>query len=245
MAKRELEEINAGSMADIAFLLLIFFLVTTTMEVDAGIGRLLPLKLPPTNEPPPEFHERDILEINANSDDNLFVEGEWLLGDEEAQLEQLEKITRDFYTANIKGDVNPNMPTYSKITIPLCQQKIAKLQEQIDADTEGANKMLPGELEKWQTKLKLCQDLPTGQYDEIYKMSMIRLSNQSGTSYGLYIEIQNILKRVVNELRVEQCDKIWGREYFTLDENEFEDQEIIKKLRILVPERIVEAKINK
>ena len=42
MAKRELQEINAGSMADIAFLLLIFFLVATTMDIDTGLTRLLP-----------------------------------------------------------------------------------------------------------------------------------------------------------------------------------------------------------
>ena len=64
MSKRSLPEINAGSMADIAFLLLIFFLVTTTMDVDSGILRKIPEKQP---EPSAiDIHKKNILEVNIN-----------------------------------------------------------------------------------------------------------------------------------------------------------------------------------
>jgi len=70
-------EVNSGSMADIAFLLLIFFLVTTTMATDKGIAMLLPPK-PDPNQPPPEVKENDrnIFKIQANSKDMLLVEDE-------------------------------------------------------------------------------------------------------------------------------------------------------------------------
>ena len=52
MAKRELEEINASSMADIAFLLLVFFLVTTTFSKEKTVTERLPQKAPIDIEPP-------------------------------------------------------------------------------------------------------------------------------------------------------------------------------------------------
>jgi len=73
---RPLQEINAGSMADIAFLLLIFFLVTTTMDVDSGITRRLPPPEQPNQEKPPPIKERNVYIVQINSYDQLAVEGE-------------------------------------------------------------------------------------------------------------------------------------------------------------------------
>lgn len=74
MARRENPEINAGSMADIAFLLLIFFLVTTTMNVDSGISKKLSEK-PPADYVPPVIKEKNIFEVNINRNNELMVEG--------------------------------------------------------------------------------------------------------------------------------------------------------------------------
>jgi biopolymer transport protein ExbD len=76
MAKERLSnEINAGSMADIAFLLLIFFLVTTTIDVDKGVL----VKLPPWSEEPPEtltLNKRNVFSVLVNADNALLVRGE-------------------------------------------------------------------------------------------------------------------------------------------------------------------------
>ncbi|MGX1928701.1 ExbD/TolR family protein [Flagellimonas sp. 2504JD4-2] len=69
----EIPEVNAGSMADIAFLLLIFFLVTTTIQTDVGIDRKLP---PEETTPPPKIPERNIFRVTLNKNDKLMVESE-------------------------------------------------------------------------------------------------------------------------------------------------------------------------
>ncbi|OAD91768.1 biopolymer transporter ExbD [Aequorivita soesokkakensis] len=72
MARRATPEVNAGSMADIAFLLLIFFLVTTTIEKDKGIARQLPPKEDVVD--PPKIKEKNLFIVNVNRSDQLLVE---------------------------------------------------------------------------------------------------------------------------------------------------------------------------
>lgn len=68
-------EVNAGSMADIAFLLLIFFLVTTTIETDAGLDRMLP-PIEPPDDTEVIIREKNIFTVNINKSGELLVEGE-------------------------------------------------------------------------------------------------------------------------------------------------------------------------
>lgn len=75
MARRDTPEINAGSMADIAFLLLIFFLVTTTMDIDTGISRKLPEKQP-DNVEPPVLKMKNVFEVYVNRNNEILVEGD-------------------------------------------------------------------------------------------------------------------------------------------------------------------------
>lgn len=75
MASKKIPEINAASMADIAFLLLIFFLVTTTIESDSGISRRLP-PLEPPNQDEDIIREKNIFLVLINKDDRLLVEDE-------------------------------------------------------------------------------------------------------------------------------------------------------------------------
>lgn len=90
--KRAIPEINAGSMADIAFLLLIFFLVTTTMDVDKGITR----KLPPIedNSNPPPINERNIFTIVINASNQILVEDEYM------EIDGLRKAALEFLDNN-------------------------------------------------------------------------------------------------------------------------------------------------
>ncbi len=78
MAKRATPEVNAGSMADIAFLLLIFFLMTTTMDTDTGLPRMLPPMVPAEVDEAPPINKRNVFVVLINANNQLLVQGQYL-----------------------------------------------------------------------------------------------------------------------------------------------------------------------
>ena len=108
--KRKVPGINASSTADIAFMLLIFFLITTSMDTDRCLARRLPP--PPENEKQKDdiiVKERNVLQIRLNKDDQLMIGGEW------SDIKQLREKAKEFI-ANPKDD--PNMPEKHAKTLP-------------------------------------------------------------------------------------------------------------------------------
>ena len=98
---RPVDEINAGSMADIAFLMLIFFLVTTTMDVDAGLQRRLPPMPTDEKQETAEINRRNILVVLINPQDRISAAGQPI------ELSMLNEKIKEFI---LNPNDDPNLP---------------------------------------------------------------------------------------------------------------------------------------
>jgi len=246
MAKREIPEINAGSMADIAFLLLIFFLVTTTMDKDKGIIRNMPQKLE-NNTENIVVKQKNILNVMANNADLLLVRNEYV------DVEDLYDLTREFYEMN-KGGVerNGNFPAYVFYDLNTVKEQIKKYKEKIAENPD--NKGAENDLNKWKDREEIIMNVPKirakGGYFEISKYATISLSNQTKTSYGLYFQVQDQLQRAINDMRDELAIEFFDGTVYTEviakseDAKTEEDLLLIKTIKKLIPQRIAEAKIK-
>ena len=188
--KRDIPGINASSTADMAFILLIFFLVTTSMDTDRGLARRLP--------PPPDpnvqqdniiVKERNVLQVRVNKDNQLMVGSEYL------EISQLRAKAKEFI-ANENND--ENLPEKHIVNIPLLG---------------GA-----------------CQ---------VTEKHVISVTNDVGTSYQAYIDVQNELVAAYNELRNELAQSKFGKTYAECNEDEQ------KAIREYYPQKISEAEPKK
>ncbi|MEG2758486.1 MAG: biopolymer transporter ExbD, partial [Rikenellaceae bacterium] len=108
MAKRSAPEINAGSMADIAFLLLIFYLVTTTMNVDSGIMRSLPPMADKSQKQEDvKMKKRNLLFVSINSQDKILLNLTDQVG-----IENLTERVKEFI---LNPNNDPEMPEKNEV----------------------------------------------------------------------------------------------------------------------------------
>lgn len=181
--KRAIPEINAGSMADIAFLLLIFFLVTTTMDADKGINR----KLPPWDPERPEdeniIKEKNIFTVLINSNNQLLVEDDYL------EISELRKSAKAFLINNGDG------------SCAYCQ---GGMRDPNSSDNPGK--------------------------------AVVSLQNDRGTSYDMYIRVQNELVAAYEDLRNEYSMKKFGKPYLELT-----DEALIDEVKAAFEQKISEA----
>lgn len=228
-AKQGPGEINAGSMADIAFLLLIFFLVTTTMDTDAGILRLLP---PVVDEPViSDVNKRNVYEVLVNDADMLLVEGQMM------DIKDLRAGAKEFMTNPTN---NPDLPEKHKVTAAECTQKIAEFKAGVaSASNEADKQAFQDLLDKWEDRLNAVKLL--GDYMELPNSALISLQTGSKTSYNMYVQVQNELEGGIKELRDELCKEKFGRKFSELDEKNDDDKVLIKAIRMVYPQRVSEA----
>lgn len=113
--RREDPEMGGAGMADIAFLLLIFFLLVTTIDIDTGIGLQLP-PAPEEEQEPPPIKERNLLNILVNA------QGMVLMDDEPTDISQVKQEIKDFVTNNGEDPNLSESPDKAIVSIKTARQ---------------------------------------------------------------------------------------------------------------------------
>ena len=170
MPKRKMPGLNTASMADISFLLLSFFFLTSQMNsADQGIQRKLPPPLKGNEEPPP-VNKRNVLKIRVNMYDQLLVNDELM-----ADVRDLKAYTKEFIA---NPTHNPQMSL---------------------------------------TERRYIEEL--GQ-EAVVSRGIVSLQSDRGTSYKMYIAVQNQLAAAFNELRNEYARQNFGKNVDNLTEKQ-------------------------
>ena len=166
MSKRKTPGLNTGAMSDISFLLLTFFLLTSSINTEQGIPRKLP---PPKTEDAEDkkvdINKRNVLNVVVNFRDEILVNGDQIL------VNELKAKAKEFF-ANPSND--PSLP------------------EKVSKPIDGIG------------------DFPVSK-------GVVSLTNDQGTSYNMYVQVQNELQRAVNELRDETALQYFGKKFDGLD----------------------------
>lgn len=190
--KRKVPGINASSTADISFILLIFFLVVTSMNSNFGLHVMLPNPPEEQNQDDPEIHERNLMKVYVNMDNEIMVtagklrDGEKPLMLKVDELGQLRELAKEFITANTGGGaLNDNYP---------------EAKEKMDTITYIN-----------EAGVELFYPAP---YSNIVRNNkhVITLQTDRSTKYEVYFKVQEELYGAYNDLRNEFAKEVYGVE---------------------------------
>ncbi len=189
--KKKVPQVNSSSSADIAFLLLIFFLITTSMDTDKGLSRRLPAPIPPNQEETEQdVKMRNVLQVLVNTNNQLLVGGDIL------EVGELRNKAKEFI-AN-KEDL-PNLPERVPTEIPffgsypVTKYHVISLQNdrstEYQAYVEVQNELIAAynELREELAKAKFgksFEELPDEQKKAIQMVYPQRISEAEPKTYG-------------------------------------------------------------
>ncbi len=190
-SKRKVPGINASSTADISFILLIFFLVVTSMNSNFGLPVMLPN--PPEEkdlQDPPELNERNIMKVFVNMNNEIMVTP-GSAGPEQFSvdnLDELRELAKVFITANTPdGTINEHYPQPKKEPY-----KVEYTNE------DGVVVTYPSEV--------------------ILNQHVITLQTDRATKYEVYFKVQEALYGAYNDLRRDFALEVYGDRELTADE---------------------------
>jgi len=217
-------EINAGSMADIAFLLLIFFLVTTTMDQDTAYLRQIPRKVETTQQQT-QVEEKNIYKIAINSRQVIQARDSIIKPEE---IGTLSSRIKHFYLVNRDRKTNRNIdyPYYAFGSVELYQNNLEtqinrlealENQEVIDENTQRRIEQAYDAIAQWRKKLEMAEIYTKNsgkrEMPEIAFEAHIRLESFLDTDYSAYIAVQSEIEKAITELRDEEAMMLFGDTY--------------------------------
>lgn len=223
-------------MADIAFLLLVFFLVTTTFSNENIQDERLPRK---TEDPGLKLKEWNILQVLANKNDDILVEEE-----EVETSEEIAEMVIKFYKHPSNED-NVKWPEVKTVTTQMAKTKIASyepyalnLDGSLDEYTSG---LYEDSLRTWQKKFDAAE-LLGGSYKEISEKAVIGITLDNSTKYETYIKVLDGILTGLAQLRNELCQEKFGRSFDELSDEIPEEDAMIDAIQLVYPKRIFKAK---
>lgn len=235
-------------MADIAFLLLIFFLVTTTMDKDQAYLRDIPKKVKIDIPIDVEVEARNICAVKANDQNQLMVRKEIMNNPDDISDRIIE-----WYTANEKSnDVTNDFPMYTHLTKGEIEAGLAAAERELENVENNPNvdnamiqyhETIVGE---WVGRKQALALLGKSTLPEIHGQAHVRIEVQKGTHYELFAKIQSEVEEAIYDLRDGAAMEVFNESYgvirrrYSLDKNG-EDKAKLDMLKIIYPDRIIEV----